>query len=264
MKKLSDQPAFQGFRFPNTTPVPDEIFDILLADLSGAEVKVLLYICRRTFGFKKESDTISLSQIASGIVTRDGKVLDHGTGLSKRHVQRALKSLEEKQAVTVHRQMDDQRVNEINTYSLHFVEGVETKSPYGRDKRFPRVGTPVSTTSNSSQETVLQPTVLNTVRRPGKTTMIHALPDIEQPKEKREYLAQSILGALGDEHSYPFYRLVAAKIPASVVRQALAEIKADGARQPARVFTYRMQQYALAQHKKTLYNRPPQQSKKRP
>src|SRR3954471_22121487 len=128
MHNLSNQLPFQGFRFPNTTPVPDELFDELLADLSGAELKVLMYICRRTFGFKKESDTISLSQIASGIITRDGRVLDKGTGLSKRHVQRALKRLEEKQVVTVHRQMDEQGVNEINTYALHFVEGVETKS----------------------------------------------------------------------------------------------------------------------------------------
>lgn len=33
---------FCGFRSPNTTPIPDEVFDELLADLSGAEVKVLL------------------------------------------------------------------------------------------------------------------------------------------------------------------------------------------------------------------------------
>jgi hypothetical protein len=60
---------FQGFRSPTTTPIPDEVFDELMADLTGAELKVLLYICRRTFGFKKESDTISLHQIAEGIVT---------------------------------------------------------------------------------------------------------------------------------------------------------------------------------------------------
>ncbi len=80
MNDLSKPPPFRGFRFPNTTPVPDELFDELLADLSGAELKVLMYICRRTFGFKKERDTISLSQIASGIVTREGRVLDKGTG----------------------------------------------------------------------------------------------------------------------------------------------------------------------------------------
>src|SRR5215210_205141 len=99
-------PKFKGFRLPTTTAIPDEIFDELMAELSGAELKVLLYICRRTFGFKKEKDKISLNQIANGIVTRDGRVLDKGTGLSKRHVQRALKTLELKRAVVVYRQMD--------------------------------------------------------------------------------------------------------------------------------------------------------------
>ena len=145
--------TFRGFRSPNTTPIPDEVFDELLADLSSAELKVLLYICRRTFGFKKESDTISLNQIAEGITTRDGRVIDKGTGLSKRHVQRALKRLEEQQIVEVRRDIGDDGVNEVNTYSLHFQEGVGDKSPYGRDKRYPRVGTPVSTTRNSVQET---------------------------------------------------------------------------------------------------------------
>jgi phage replication O-like protein O len=106
--------TFRGFRSPNTTPIPDEVFDELLSVLSGAELKVLLYICRRTFGFKKESDTISLNQIAEGITTRDGRVLDQGTGLSKRHVQRALKSLEEKRIVEVSRQIGEDGVNEIN------------------------------------------------------------------------------------------------------------------------------------------------------
>lgn len=44
---------FFGFKSPNYTTVPDELFDILLPRLSGAELKVLLYIVRRTFGWKK-------------------------------------------------------------------------------------------------------------------------------------------------------------------------------------------------------------------
>ena len=52
---------FPGFVFPTTTPVPDQLFDELLHRLSGAELKVLLYIVRRTFGFKKQSDDISLA-----------------------------------------------------------------------------------------------------------------------------------------------------------------------------------------------------------
>jgi hypothetical protein len=47
-----------GFRRPTTTPVPDELFDEWLAVLSGAELKCLLYIVRRTLGFKKDADAI--------------------------------------------------------------------------------------------------------------------------------------------------------------------------------------------------------------
>src|SRR5687767_4108032 len=84
---------FQGFRSPNTTPIPDEIFDELLADLSGAEVKVLLYICRRTFGWKKESDNISLNQMLHGITRKDGIKLDRGVGLSKPTLLRTIRDL---------------------------------------------------------------------------------------------------------------------------------------------------------------------------
>jgi hypothetical protein len=83
---------FRGFHSPNYTPVPDELFDELLSILSGAELKVLLYIVRRTFGFKKLHERISLSQIRRGITTRDGRVLDRGTGLSLSAAQDAIKS----------------------------------------------------------------------------------------------------------------------------------------------------------------------------
>jgi phage replication O-like protein O len=161
--------SFLGFQFPTTTPVPDEVFDVLMPQLSGAELKVLLYICRRTFGFKKESDTISLHQIATGIKTRDGRVLDGGTGLCKRHVQRALKVLEKKNIIKVTRKVDETGLNEVNTYTLNMREtgrGVGTKCPHPRDKitlgvETPEsggVGTPESTTTNSNQETVKQET----------------------------------------------------------------------------------------------------------
>lgn len=67
--------AFPGFRVPSYTMVPDELFDQLMPDLSGSALKVLLYIVRRTFGFKKQSDTISLTQLCCGITTRDGRAL---------------------------------------------------------------------------------------------------------------------------------------------------------------------------------------------
>jgi hypothetical protein len=63
-------------------------------------------------------------------------------------------------------------------------------------------------------------------------------------------MAQEMVNALGDEQSRKFYHLVAAKIPERVIRETLSEIKADGARNPARLFTYKMKQYALEARKR--------------
>jgi hypothetical protein len=82
---------FAGFRAPYYTQVPDELFDTLMYNMGESELKVLLYIIRRTYGFKKQQDRISLSQFVKGIVTKDGKILDRGTGLSKPSVEKGLK-----------------------------------------------------------------------------------------------------------------------------------------------------------------------------
>lgn len=81
---------------PNSTQIPDVILDQWMAELSGAEFKVLLYVARRTYGFGKESDNISLTQLASGIRRKDGTSLDRGTGLSRSGVKAACNGLIEK------------------------------------------------------------------------------------------------------------------------------------------------------------------------
>jgi hypothetical protein len=75
-------------------------------------------------------------------------------------------------------------------------------------------------------------------------TDLRKLPDIDEPKEKIKYLTDEIAAELGDQYSQAFYYLVASKVPESVIRHALAEIKQGGARYPARVFTSRMKTYA--------------------
>src|SRR5436190_13099975 len=97
--KQNQPPAFAGFQSPNYTIVPDEVFDELLGVLSGAELKVLLYIIRRTLGFKKERDSISLRQMVHGIVTRDGRRLDHGAGVARSAAAVAVRGLVHKGVV---------------------------------------------------------------------------------------------------------------------------------------------------------------------
>ena len=76
------------------TRIPNAFFDEYLFVLSKGAVKVYLYLARRIFGFQKSSDAISLGQICNGIRTRDGRVLDRGTGLKRDTAIAGLRELE--------------------------------------------------------------------------------------------------------------------------------------------------------------------------
>jgi len=168
---------FEGFSSPNTTPVPDEFFDVLAPRLSEAELRVLLYIIRRTFGFKKQADAISLKQLVEGIRTKDGTVLDTGTGMSKRGVLLGVSGLVNKGIIEVQRRMSEDGKHEINVYSLRFRElsGENPNASNASDDKMegiPRVGYDGDYRSHPGippvgyhgdiQETVLQETVLQT------------------------------------------------------------------------------------------------------
>lgn len=110
---------FSGFTAPNYTQVPNELFDQLLPHLNEGELKVLLYIIRRTFGFGRQSDNISLSQMVEGLVTSDGRRLDSGVGLSKSSVARALQGLTAKEIILSQRNRDPVRGDLPTSYRLH-------------------------------------------------------------------------------------------------------------------------------------------------
>ena len=174
-----DAPFFGAYSKPNYTTVPDELFDQQLAYLSGAELKVLLYIIRRTFGFKKDSDSISLSQICNGITTRDGRALDHGTGLSKRHVIAALKALAKMGIIAAERRSSPERGFESTVYQLNVSDNtLVTKGNKGSAKREQAL-----VTKGNIQETVLQETVLQETDH-SNIRMAHAL-DENQSEENQ-------------------------------------------------------------------------------
>lgn len=149
---LPSPSPFAGFRSPNYTPVPDELFDELLSSLSGAELKVLLYIIRRTFGFKKQVERISLSQIRSGITTREGRVLDRGTGLSLSATQAAIKGLVAKGVITLQRNRSAEKGDQATTYSLRLLG--QPSSPQHQPRQPHRQGDDVDsrTVSTSGKE----------------------------------------------------------------------------------------------------------------
>ncbi len=81
-------------RLNNTTPVPNDFFDKLMADLSSSAVRVYLKIVRNTFGWRDENgypkkrDWISHSQFSK-------------VGLSNRSVTNAIDELIDKKLITL-------------------------------------------------------------------------------------------------------------------------------------------------------------------
>ena len=115
-----DAYKFPGFSSPRYTQIPDIVFDELQHRLSGSEYKVLMYILRRTFGFKKDADNISLRQMREGIVKSDGTRLDFGAGVqSKATLVSAVRKLEEMGIIVATRNSSNERGDEATTYTVN-------------------------------------------------------------------------------------------------------------------------------------------------
>lgn len=81
--------------------VPAPLIDEWMAELSDAELRVALYVCRRTWGWGKDIDVITISQFKDGIAARDGRQVDSGCGLRRpQSVYAALTALEKRGLVT--------------------------------------------------------------------------------------------------------------------------------------------------------------------
>jgi hypothetical protein len=156
MTAAARRPYFSGFRSPRYTPIPDEFFDEVMPQLSGAEVKVLLYIMRRTFGFKKDSDHISLRQMVEGIRTRDGRQLDRGAGVSKQSAVTAAQALAAMGLIETRRNQSAERGDEATTYTIRFADSAAVSTP--RVQKLATVGVQAVDTPLSTELTPAGPT----------------------------------------------------------------------------------------------------------
>ena len=113
-----EQKSQDNVFIPNCTQVPNVIFDRLIPNLEEAEARCLLYLCRRTYGFHKIRDKISLTQFVSGIKDKNGNIIDEGTKMSKPSVIKALKFLESAGIIKIVRNIND------NCYELDLEQDI--------------------------------------------------------------------------------------------------------------------------------------------
>jgi Bacteriophage replication protein O len=131
---------FAGFTHPNYTQVPDEFFDDVAPRLTEAELRVALYLIRRTFGFKKDADAVSIKQMVDGITTREGEVLDRGTGMHRSSVVRGCQGLVAKGVIDVCKERSSDGDYEANVYALRFAD--ETGGRFRRQGKSRKATTP--------------------------------------------------------------------------------------------------------------------------
>jgi hypothetical protein len=219
---------FMGFASPRYTQVPDEIFDELLPELSGAELKTLMYVVRRTFGFKKESDHISLSQLVNGITTKEGRILDRGTGLHKESVIKATKSLTDKGILVRTRVQSETHGFGASEYSLRMASIPLSVFPAkGVDRQI----RPAIPAESDQQDTVRQ-----------ETYRTFSKPVDNSNKLKEKELLGQILLVCRDLHSYPYYKQLVRTAPHQTIYAALSQVRDAQATgrirtSPARMFT---------------------------
>ncbi|MFA7302459.1 MAG: replication protein [Candidatus Paceibacterota bacterium] len=96
-KVYTDFPGFSRYYHKNFFIYPHVLEDYWHI-MSGSEQKVMDFILRRTIGWRKTADSISLGQFQSGV---RGRYKNTGTGLSVSQIRRAIKGLEEKGFIRV-------------------------------------------------------------------------------------------------------------------------------------------------------------------
>ena len=110
----------------NYTQVPNVFFDDILEGLNLAETKVLLAIMRKTFGWQKQIDRISYSQIVKM------------TGLSKVSISSGIKSLEKKDIIFVIRN-GQECLYSVKVYSETGKEGLLVSNEESEREMFNRL-----------------------------------------------------------------------------------------------------------------------------
>jgi hypothetical protein len=110
---------FPGYGRPRFTQTPNLFFDEQMQDLGLSELRALLYIFRRTFGFQQDGAEIRLQDFLDGRRAADGRRLDRGAGVAASSLTGALGRLEQQGLIFRHAQRDAARGNLPTYYELN-------------------------------------------------------------------------------------------------------------------------------------------------
>ena len=160
---------------PNAFQIPNSVIDELLAKLTCAELKCYLFVVRKTKGWNKESDSISVSQFMEV------------TGLSNRSVITACESLVE--MGLLERSGGERKLNTYSVKAFDFSESGEKSSSVKSGENFSESGEKSS--SDLVKKVHTQNNNKNTIQNTNKKTT---------QKNSLDLLAEfGIVGQLADD-----------------------------------------------------------------
>lgn len=124
----------------NHTQVPNDLFDDLLRELTGSELRIVLIILRKTRGWHKETDKISYSQI------------QQLTGLSRASVSKGISSLAERRLIAI------DKAGNTHSYKINYYTGLKNKPVQKINqsslKTEPQTGSKTEHTKETVKETI--------------------------------------------------------------------------------------------------------------
>lgn len=121
---MANLPAFPGFYEPqsNYSKLPHQLINALVEINSIAELKVVLYILRHTWGFRDTHKRITLDEFMHGRKRKDGTRIDNGTGLSVNSVRKGIAEAEAHGFIVIDTDETD-KARWKTAYSLRTIEG---------------------------------------------------------------------------------------------------------------------------------------------
>jgi len=245
MPTLSE-PLFQGFSKPeaNFFRLPNEWTDITARVTSLAELKLVEYVLKHTWGYSEFDlvKKITTDEFMHGRKKKNGERIDTGTGLSKPSVIAGLKGAV-KHGLLEEETDDSDKARIKKYYKLKMRTPIEEKEP--AEKETPHADVKKVNIGvkdfNSRGKTSLHRSEKDTLER-----YINVTKQNGRDQDEVAYYAKLLADKLGDQKSLTYYKIACQRFTPQTLLQKAAEIMADGgARNPGAVFADWVKKHGL-------------------
>ena len=236
MNTLS-KPMFQGFSKPeaNFFRLPNEWTDITAKVTSLAEMKLVEYVLKHTWGYSEFDmvKKITTDEFMNGRKKKDGTRIDEGTGLSKPSVIAGLKSAVEHGLLTEEiNDSDKARIKKF--YKLKMKPSLDENDTDSNDPHADVKNLNIGVKNFDSRgKQSLHRSEKDTIERYN-----NVIKHNKKDRDELDYYAGLLAAKLGDHKSLTYYKIACRRFnPQKLIEKAAEIISDGGARNPGAVFT---------------------------